>query len=504
MMNGPRKSLFTRLKPLRLLGFTVILLGFVWFVWKHLPATVSVSDAPVSATVERVYLGPPNSLAVLSFSPGADDKTPEYLSRGFARELAELLVAEPSLQLTATTSSLFPDAGMEDPDIAAQRLQVAYLVTGTIVLAGDRIRLEAGLWDARRKEMAWEASRESGLREIDVLLNEVSAALLEQLPITRRGQTLAYGRVSPEAWLAYLQGRDLAAQGSFGAAMNLIDRAIELQPRYSAAQLERARLVLAASPPGRDEALAGIEGIPGDDPLFSRGLGLRSYIERNLDWNWAAAADSATNAVRLLPGNASLRNLAGQALFSAGRHHDAVDHFSKAVVRDPLNLNIRLGLGLAQEYLGQYDEALKTYRVLLGMKPDFPGAHAFRARIKLLQENPDSALRESEQENNPFWKKYSRVLALAGQGKPDEAVEQWEDLIAGHGDSAAFQFAEIAAYLGRIDESFNWLETARLHRDAGMRELLGNRFLTPLHGDSRWPELLNELGFPLDSDRLND
>ena len=222
------------------------------------------------------------------------------------------------------------------------------------------------------------------------------------------------------------------------------------------------------------------------------------------DWSWQAAVDSALGAVRQAPGDAGLLNLAGQALFSIGRHREAAEHFSQAIVRDPLNLNIRPGLGLAQEYQGDYDEALKTYRLLLGLNPGFPGAHALRARIKLLQDNPDSALRESEQEADPFWKSYSRTLALAGQGKTDEALAQWRELQAGQGDAAAFQFAEIAVSLGREDEAISWLEIARSKRDAGMRELLGNRFLAGLHQDPRWTQMLTELGFPLDAAGLND
>ena len=199
-----------------------------------------------------------------------------------------------------------------------------------------------------------------------------------------------------------------------------------------------------------------------------------------------------------------MHNLAGQALFSNGRHREAEEHFREAVTRDPLNLNHRLGLGLAQEFIGEYDEALKTYRILLGLKPDFPGAHACRARIKLLQDNPDSALRESEQESDVFWKRYSRVLALSGQGLIQEADSQWEKLKSEYSELAAFQFAEIAAYMGRNDEAFEWLEAARLQKDGGMRELLGNRFLAGLHGDPRWLEMLTELGFPLDAETPND
>lgn len=504
MMNDPGNSPFAYLKPLLLLGLTLILLVFARVVWKHLPGEVSVPDMPVSSTVERVYLGPRNSLAILAFDTGIDGATPGYLAGGVARELANLLAAVPSLQLTAPTSSLYPGLGDADLSVTAQRLQVAHLLTGKVELADDHILLRANLWNARRKEITWELSGEASLQEVGVLLDDLAHGLLGQLSLAGAGPAQDSRDVPPAAWLAFLQGRESAAAGSFDEAISHFSRAVGLSPQYSAAQLELARLALAASPPNRNRALAGIEEVLSRNPRSARALGLRSYIERNLEWNWVAAADSASGAVRYLPGDAALQNLAGQALFSIGRHREAVEHFNEAMVRDPLNLNIRLGLGLAQEYLGQFDEALKTYRILLGLKPDFPGAHAFRARIKLLQENPDSALRESEQEVDPFWQSYSRILALTGQGKLEEAAAAWADMMALHGDKAAFQYAEIAAYLGRPDESFNWLEAARLQRDAGVCELPGNRFLSALHQDSRWLEMLTELGFPLDAAGLND
>ena len=56
-----------RLKPLLSLGLSVIFMFIAWFAWKHLPEPGSLSTAPISTTVERVYLGPSNSLAVLQF-----------------------------------------------------------------------------------------------------------------------------------------------------------------------------------------------------------------------------------------------------------------------------------------------------------------------------------------------------------------------------------------------------------------------------------------------------
>ena len=504
MMNGPEKSPFTRLKPLRLLGFVVILVGFGWFLWKHQPVTLSVSQDHKSKPVEQVFLGPRNSLAVLSFLPGEGGDTPAYLGKGVARELVDFFALEPGLQLIAATSSLFLAGGGENLDQAAQRLQAANLLYGTVTLREGSFQLDASLWSARLKRISWSGSFNGKLDQADWILNEVYRAVVDELPLRRHSSGPSRPLAANNAWLEYLQGRELMLAGLPGDARNHLRRAIEIEPGYSAARLALARIELAGSPPGRKEALTAVDLILRQDSENAHALGLRSYIERNLDWNWSDAVESASRAVALLPGDAALHNLAGQALFSNGRHREAEEHFREAVTRDPLNLNHRLGLGLAQEFIGEYDEALKTYRILLGLKPDFPGAHACRARIKLLQDNPDSALRESEQESDVFWKRYSRVLALSGQGLIQEADSQWKKLKSEYSELAAFQFAEIAAYMGRNDEAFEWLEAARLQKDGGMRELLGNRFLAGLHGDPRWLEMLTELGFPLDADRLSD
>lgn len=504
MMNHFETRGFLQRKLLLLLTLILVSSGIGWFIWKHHPATFSVSQSHESSIVEQVFVGPRNSLAVLTLLPGEDSDTPQYLGKGVPRELAGLFALEPGLQLTAATSSLFLDRASENLDLAAQSLQAANLLYGAVTLREESLRLEAKLWNARRKKVSWSGSFEREVDQAEWLLMDVYKAVVDELPLRHRAATPPRPLAENKSWLDYLQGSELLLAGMAGEAEKYLRRAIEIEPRNSSARLALARIALANSPLGREEALAEIDRILQQEPDSAGALGLRSYIERNLDWNWPTAVETASRAVALLPGDASLHNLAGQALFSMGRHSEAVEHFKEAVLRDPLNLNLRLGQGLAQEFLGQFDEALKTYRILLGLKPDFPGAHACRARIKLLQGNPDSALRESEQEIDAFWKSYSRILAMSGQGRTQEADTQFEKMISEHSDVAAFQFAEIAAFMDRPDEAFEWLEIARLQRDGGMRELLGNRFLAPLHGDSRWPEMLGELGFPLDGAGQND
>jgi tetratricopeptide (TPR) repeat protein len=150
------------------------------------------------------------------------------------------------------------------------------------------------------------------------------------------------------------------------------------------------------------------------------------------------------------------------------------------------------------EFSGDYDVALASYRQVLDMNPDFPGARAFRSRIKLIQQKPDSAMKESELESNDFWKRYAQILALLSQEKKDEANRLLDQMIIEDGQHAAYQIAEIFAFQGDLTAAFDWLERAYQQRDGGMKEMIGNYFLSNLHEDPRWAELLTRMKLPLD------
>ena len=152
-----------------------------------------------------------------------------------------------------------------------------------------------------------------------------------------------------------------------------------------------------------------------------------------------------------------------------------------------------------QEFAGQFDDSLSTFLQIMSMTPDYPGLQAYRARVKVLQDKPESALEESEKESNPFWSLYARILALVALGRDDEVMPLLEQKMEESGGKAAYQIAEIMAFRGDPDSSFEWLRRAQDQRDGGMAELLGNAFLEPLHSDARWSALLAELGLPLDA-----
>jgi len=493
--------------PLALL----VVAGLVFFKWDHFAPPLrpgTVSD-PGAEKPERpqVYLGPANSIAVLSFNGDPSGLAPAFWAAGFSEEMYRLVIRAPGWRVTSRNSSFFFQDPSMSLDIIAGRLQVRYLLSGQFLLVDGRVQVAARLFDARVRKEAWTDTFEGSLDDVFAIQNEI---LAESMKAVMPGKHDDFPRAMPvntEAWAAYLQGnhyRGQAATAGYEAAEMAFLAALEIQPDFTAALVGLAGLWLEKNARGDgtarlvEDARQTLEMALRYEPGLPGALGLLSYIQRNLDWNWAGALETAGQALRLSPGDPELMNTASLALFSLGQFGAAKELLSASVEQDPLNLARRLQLGLLCEFAGEYDESLKNYRQIINLNPEFPGARAYRARVKIIQDKPESALKESEQEPDPFWRRYSQILSLSALEREAEARLMLDQMILEDGDRSAYQVAEILAFRGEIDSAFAWLQRAYDQKDGGMSEIIGDWFLRNLHAEPRWDEMLDRMDLPSD------
>ena len=486
--------------------------GLVFFTWDHFVPQLkpgAVSD-PGAGKPERpqAYLGPSDSIAVLLFTGDPSGLAPAFWAAGFSDEMYRLVIRAPGLQVTSRNSSFFFRDPSVSPDIIAGRLQVRYLLSGQFLAADGRVQVAARLFDARARKEAWSHTFEGSLDDVFAIQSEILAEIMTVVTPGKYDDFPVAMPVETEAWVAYLQGnfsRSQAATGGYEAAEKAFLAALEMQPEFAAARVGLAGLWLEKNARGDgdsglvEDARETLKTALRYEPDLPAALGLLSYIQRNIDWDWTAALETAEQALRLSPGDPELMNTASLALFSLGQFGQAEELLSASVEQDPLNLARRLQLGLLLEFAGQYDESLKNYRQIINLNPEFPGARAYRARVKIIQDKPESALRESEQEVDPFWRRYSQILALSALDREAEARSLLDQMILDDGDRSAYQVAEILAFRGEIDQAFAWLQRAYDQKDGGMSELMGDWFLQTLHSDPRWDEMLDRMGLPPDT-----
>lgn len=125
-------------------------------------------------------LPPKPSLAVLPFAV-AGDLTQTWLGAGVADEISVCLSAFPQLFIVSSNAArtLFEE-GADRPEIA-RRLGVRYLLDGTVLRDGDRLRISVGLLDARTSEQFWAESFVGQSDESFALQHEIAARIAPQI-----------------------------------------------------------------------------------------------------------------------------------------------------------------------------------------------------------------------------------------------------------------------------------------------------------------------------------
>lgn len=179
----------------------------------------------------------PTSLAVLPFKNLSSD-TP-YFAEGVAEEILSQLAREPQFKVAGRTSSaLFKDAA-ELRDVG-RRLHVAYVLEGSVRSAGNQVRVNVSLVDAREGTRLWSQNFRGTLDDIfaiqESIGQQVAANLKRKLVFKAvvKGATTSRGDV----YELYLTARSLIRTrepAQLVAAVELLRRAVKLDPNYAPA-----------------------------------------------------------------------------------------------------------------------------------------------------------------------------------------------------------------------------------------------------------------------------
>jgi TolB-like protein/Tfp pilus assembly protein PilF len=470
--------------------------------------TDEASSGRVMETRPKIYYGPANSIAVLPFTcivPGSVTLPTDNpaLAEGFAKSLIDLLESIPGLQVSSSNSSFFFRDGDANLAIIAERLKVRYILEGCIGKDTGDIEVYARVFGVNSKSEKWSGSFADSLDGVFGIQDEIVAATANAVGVGQSDASSTASMIDPQAWLLFLEGRYLFGMrglDNLQKAEVAFESVLDMEPEFAPAMLGLAQIYLDPAmvakkgPRGFEQAREAALGALVLDPQLAGAYLELSRIRRTIDWDWQGAWAAAQKALEFQAGNADVLSNASTAAFTLGEFDVAVTLLQEAIKRDPLVLQNLQRLGLLYEFSGKYEDALMTYRILLGLNSEYPAIHAYRTRAMLARSMPESALEEAELEQQPFWRQYARILSLTALERMDEADLLLQQMIDANGDDAAFQIAEIYAFAGANDQAFEWLDRAWRQRDGGMSELLGNYFLSGLENDDRWQQLLARMG----------
>src|SRR5262245_3774036 len=252
-------------------------------------------------------------------------------------------------------------------------------------------------------------------------------------------------------------------QGRVAEALELIDRALEVDPR-SARVLSNHGLVLFGL--GRaDEALSSFDRALAIDPSFPDALANRAQLHYRAGRH-DKAADDFERLLKLRPDYVEGYSLRGNALAQAGRYGEAVACYDRALALRPNMAEFFSNRGNALEALLRYDEALASYDRALALKPDYAHAHNNRATLLTTLRRHEEALAgfdhalalqpDYAQAHN------NRGNALSALGRHEEALKSYEHALAlqpGYAE-AVNNCGNVLAALDRNEEALARFEQA--------------------------------------------
>ena len=467
-----------------------------------------LAAAVILFAYDKWWIGPPpeKSIAVLAFENMSADPEQEYFSDGISEELLNLLAQIPELTVISRSSAF----SFKGQDIAiskvAEQLNVAHVLEGSVRKMGNRVRITAQLIEARSDSHLWSESYDRELDDIFAVQDEIATAVVDALKITLLGNEPKATETNSEAYALYLQGRYFANQGteeSYKQAETLLKQALAIDSGFAPVWTELASVFLdqvgynfRPHDEGYELARNAAQQALLIDPNYARGYANLAQIERQNDWNFAAAYEHMQQALKLDSGDAYVLRDAADLYTRLGRFDEATDLYRQSIAVDPVSSAPHLNLGRVLYYSGRLGEAEAALRKALSLTPGVIRGQYFLGWVLLAQGHAEEALVAMEQETGNYYRLTGTAVVqheLQNAGASDATLKE---LIENRDVESSYQIALVYAYRGDISTSFDWLQRASDTRDSGLNKMLVDPLLANLHADPRWEPFLDKMGLP--------
>lgn len=447
------------------------------------------------------------SIAVLPFADMSPTGDQAYFSDGISEELLNLLARLKELRVISRSSAFtFRGEQFTVPEIAT-KLNVRYVLEGSVRKAGDQVRITAQLIDARDDRHLWSETYDRAFKNIFDIQDEISARVVERivgslLPSPQRSRA-----PDPAAYALFLKARHqrrLGTQESYAAAIESYQEALAIDSNYPQAWNElatvyrnQATLGLRPSVEGFSLAREAAEAALQVDPGYAPAHISLGWLTLFLDGDPVAAAPHYQRALDLAPGDTGVLASTALLLQELGREADAVAPIEYMVSRDPLSPAGRYTLAGAYILVGRYDEAIAQAEKVLELSPGFSAA-SYRKGVALLKSGRiDSAAEAFRNESyEPFKLVGLSLLAgdLAGESElTEDSDNALASLLEKFGDTWPYNIAYVYAWRREADRVFEWLERALEIKDSGLAEIASESLFERIHDDPRWLSFLRRL-----------
>jgi len=432
------------------------------------------------------------SIAVLPFVDMSPNLDQEYMSDGIAEELLNLLAKIRELRVISRSSAFsFKGKDIDIPSVSRQ-LNAAYVLEGSVRLAGDQIRITAQLIDGPTDTHRWSNTYDRKLENIFEIQDEIAAAVVDELKLELLGETPRIRSVDEETYKTVLQARYMwnrRAPGDEERVLELYQQAVERSPNYSPAWsgLSVAYAVAAMqermdSEEGLRLALEAAEKAVALDPDSADAhIRVGQALARQDDYEgWITEFE---RAFELEPNNPLVLGALARQAAVHGNFEKAMDLHDRAEQVDPLGAIWPTNRARTLMDMGDLEGAEQALGRAFELNGDVPTYNAGMADIYIHRgdfERAVDALREVPAERQWMMR---HAIANYGAGNHEASEHMLEKMREIGGPLMPSGMAAVFAVRGDVDTAFEWLE-----KDTQLTRLSTehNIFYRNLRDDPRW------------------
>jgi adenylate cyclase len=361
-------------------------------IWRWHPDSVQAT-ATNGRQPNIVNSEPLAAIAILPFSNMSGDPEQEYFSDGISEDIITDLSKIAGLMVIARNSSFTYKGRSVDVRTIGRELGVQSVLEGSIRRAGNRVRITAQLIDATSGGHLWAERYDRDLTDIFEVQDDVTRRIVDALKVTLspgEKERLAEAKTSNLAAYDYLlRGREFMLgeeknRRTFEQSIACFKKALEHDPDYSQAYacLGFAHIFDyqnrwtdhpdSSLPLAKQYARQALEKDP-NEPLARCVSAMTASLEKDL----VRAKSEIDLALSLNPSLALAHNLAGSNRIYSGEPLEAIPKIEHAMRLDPaLSSQFLHFLGMAYLLAGKYEtaSAVLKQRVVLVPQTDFTRA----------------------------------------------------------------------------------------------------------------------------------
>jgi TolB-like protein/Tfp pilus assembly protein PilF len=235
----------------------------------------------VARQPDVIGLGERPTVAVLPFDNVGVASDNAVLATGIAESVLHQLANLQQLDVISRTSSFAFRDRAEDAREIGRQLKANYLLEGSVQSDRTRLRVTARLVDARTGADVWSMRFDRRPSDVFNVQDEIALQVTQALELTldadARQRMRGQGTDNLDAYLALVQARTLLAAdrvADAASAMELLQRAIDLDPAFAAAYvaLAEAGLFLAEYDVTEDRQERFEQALEQGDVLIARAL----------------------------------------------------------------------------------------------------------------------------------------------------------------------------------------------------------------------------------------